>query len=98
VHAVRHAKRELVERSAAQVVFVELPAEDPGTPAVMEELAPFGFGFCGIAPHFSARGDLVRLVYLVKPLEREPIHTYDDDAAALVDYALAEQVRVQAAI
>jgi anti-sigma regulatory factor (Ser/Thr protein kinase) len=98
VHAVRHAKRELVERSAAQVVFVELPAEDPGTPAVMEELAPFGFGFCGIAPHFSTRGDLVRLVYLVKPLEREPIHTYDDDAAALVDYALAEQVRVQAAI
>jgi anti-sigma regulatory factor (Ser/Thr protein kinase)/GNAT superfamily N-acetyltransferase len=98
VHAVRHAKRELVERSAAQVVFVELPAEDPGTPAVIGELAPFGFGFVGIAPHFSTRGDLVRLVYLVKPLAREPIQTYDDDAGELVDYALAEQARVQAEI
>jgi anti-sigma regulatory factor (Ser/Thr protein kinase) len=98
VHAIRHAKRELVERSAAQVVFVELSAEDPGTPTVMRELAPFGFGFCGIAPHFSPHGDLVRLVYLVKPLVREPIHTYDADAAELVDYALAEQSRVQAEI
>jgi anti-sigma regulatory factor (Ser/Thr protein kinase) len=98
VHAIRHAKRELVEGSAAQVVFVELPAEDSGTPIVMQQLAAFGFGFCGIAPHFSPRGDLVRLVYLVKRLAREPIHTYDADAAELVEYALAEQSRVQAEI
>ena len=95
MHAVRHAKRELVERSAAQVVFVELPAEDPGTPAVMEDCA-VRLRLCRIAPHFSTRGDLVRLVYLVKPLAREPIQTYDDAAGELVDYALAEQARVQA--
>jgi hypothetical protein len=64
----------------------------------MQQLAAFGFGFCGIAPHFSPCGDLVRLVYLVKPLLREPIHTYDADAAELVEYALAEQSRVQAEI
>ncbi len=97
-HAVRHAKRELVERSAVQVVYVELPLADRGTPSVMEQLENFGFAFAGIAPHFSTRGDLVRLVYLVEPLEREPIKTYDGWAGELVDYALAEQVRVQSAL
>jgi len=95
VHAIRHAKRELVERSHAQVVFVDLPVDDPGTADVVEALAAYGFGFAGIAPHFSPRGDLVRLVYLVEPLAREPIKTYDADAAQLVDYVLAEQDRVR---
>lgn len=98
VHAIRHAKRELVERSHAQVVFVELPIGDPGTPAVVEELAAVGFGFAGIAPHFSPGGDLLRLVYLVEPVAREPIRTYDADAAELVDYVLADQVRVRAGL
>ena len=98
VHAIRHAKRELVERSHAAVVFVELPIDDPGTASVVEELAVYGFGFAGIAPHFSPRGDLLRLVYLVEPLAREPIKTYDADAAQLVDYVLAEQGRVRAGL
>ncbi len=98
VHSVRHAKRELVERSVAAVVYVELPVEDAGTAYAMEQLEQFGFAFAGIAPHFSERGDLVRLVYLVEPLAREPIETYDGDAAQMVDYALAEQARVNAAL
>ncbi len=98
VHEIRHAKRELVERSAAQVVVAELPVEDPGTAVVAEELEQYGFALAGIAPHFSPRGDLVRLVYLVEPLQRGPIKTYDAAAARLVDYALAEQARVRTAL
>lgn len=98
VHAIRHAKRELVERSHAEAVFVELPVDDPGSASVIEDLAAYGFGFAGIAPHFSPRGDLVRLVYLIEPLAREPIKTYDADAAELVDYVLAEQQRVRAGL
>jgi anti-sigma regulatory factor (Ser/Thr protein kinase)/GNAT superfamily N-acetyltransferase len=98
VHAIRHAKRELIERSHVETVFVELPVEDPGAAHIAEELSTFGFGFAGIAPHFSMRGDLLRLVYLVEALEREPIKTYDADAAHLVDYVLAEQDSVRAGL
>lgn len=98
VHAVRHAARDLVERSGAAVVFVDLPLADPGTPLVAEALETDGFGFAGVAPHFSERGDLLRLVYLVEPLEREPIKSYDEPAARLVEYALADQIRVRAAL
>ncbi len=98
VHEIRHAKRELVERSAVQVVFAELPVADPGTAAAAEELEQYGFAFAGVAPHFSQRGDLVRLVYLVAALQREPIKTYDESAARLVDYALAEQARVRTSL
>jgi hypothetical protein len=44
------------------------------------------------------RGDLLRLVYLVEALEREPIKTYDADASRLVDYVLAEQDSVRAGL
>ncbi len=98
VHAVRHAARDLVERSGAAVVFVDLPLADPATPLVAEAIEAEGFGFAGVAPHFSSRGDLLRLVYLVEPLERDPIKTYDDAAARLVEYALADQIRVRAAL
>ena len=95
---IRHAKREIVERSHAEVVYAELPLSDPATPGIAEELEAEGFGFLGIAPCFGSRGDLLRLAYLVEPLQREPIKTVDDFTARLVDYALSEQARVQAVL
>ena len=98
-HQIRHAKREIVERSHAAVVYAELPLNDPATPAVAEALEEEGFGFLGVAPCFGPRGDdLLRLAYLVEPLEREPIKTADEFCAKLVDYALAEQQRVRAGL
>ena len=94
VLAVRHAKRELIEHSHAEAVFVELPLQDPGTSQVAAALEEDGFAFAGVVPHFSSRGDLFRLVYLTDPLVRAPIKTYEDFAGQLVDYALAEQTRV----
>lgn len=95
VAGVRHAKRELIEHSHAEAVFVELPLQDPVTPQVATELEHNGFSFAGVAPHFSTHGDLLRLVYLTAPLAREPIKTYEDFAGSLVDYALSEQTRVR---
>jgi hypothetical protein len=92
---IRSARRELVERSHVEVVYVELPMAVPATAIVAEQLETDGFGFLGIAPHFSTRGDLLLLAYLVEPLAREPIKTFDDIAARLVDYTLAEQQRVR---
>jgi anti-sigma regulatory factor (Ser/Thr protein kinase) len=95
VRDVRHALRELVERSRAQVVFVDLPLADSATPQVAEALEGLGFAFAGVAPHFSTRGDLLRLAYLVEPLAREPIKTLEGFESRLVDYALTEQNRVR---
>jgi GNAT superfamily N-acetyltransferase len=94
---IRHAKREVIERSHAEALYAELPLDDPATPAIVTELEAEGFGLLGTAPCFSLRGDLLRMAYLVEPLAREPIQTADAFTAELVDYVLAEQTRVQAA-
>ena len=47
-------------------------------------------------PRLSVRIDVLRLAYLVEPPAREPIETVNAFAGDLVDYALAEQARVQA--
>ncbi len=59
-------RRELVERNHVEVVYVELPLADPATAVVVERLELDGFGFLGIAPHFSRRGDTIRMAYLVE--------------------------------
>jgi anti-sigma regulatory factor (Ser/Thr protein kinase) len=98
VYCVRQAKRQLIERSGARVVFVDLPLTDPGTPRVVEDLERLGFGIAGVGPHFAVDGDLLRLVYVVAPLARDPIKTFEPFADRLVNYVLAEQVRVQDAL
>ncbi len=98
VRLLRQARRELVERTHVEVVYAELPLADPATALVAGELEQDGFGFLGVAPHFSPRGDLLRLAYLVEPLAREPIKTLGEPEGRLVDYALAEQARLRGAL
>jgi anti-sigma regulatory factor (Ser/Thr protein kinase)/GNAT superfamily N-acetyltransferase len=98
VYAIRHGVRSLVEQSRAEVVVVELPLADPACGHVAEQLEADGLGFTGIGPHFSPQGDILKLTYLVSPLEREPIKTYEPFAGRLVEYALAEQSRVRAGL
>jgi GNAT superfamily N-acetyltransferase len=93
--AIRHAVRELVERSRAEAVIVELPLSSPSAAAVGESLEAAGLGFTGIGPHFSPSGDVLKMAYLVEPLAREPIKTFEPFAARVTDYALAEQQRVR---
>ncbi|MBI3412226.1 MAG: GNAT family N-acetyltransferase [Planctomycetes bacterium] len=95
VRSIRHAKRSLVEQSRAEVVFVELPLSNPATPQVVLDLENDGLGFAGIAPNFSANGDLLQLVYLVEPLAREPIKILEEFAGKLVDYALDQQTQIR---
>lgn len=96
--ALRHGKRELLEGSHADALFVDLPVADPATPAVVQALEEEGFSFAGLAPDFSPEGDLLRLLYLTRPLNREPIKTIEPLGAWLIDYALTERERVSAAM
>lgn len=98
IYAIRHGVRSLVEQSRAEVVVVELPLADPACGYVAQQLEADGLGFTGIGPHFSPRGDVLKLTYLVSPLEREPIKTFEPFAGRLVEYALAEQTRVRAGL
>jgi hypothetical protein len=42
---------------------------------------------------FLSGSDVLKLAYLVEPLSRAPIKTFEPFAGELVDYALAEQER-----
>src|SRR5690606_1156248 len=95
LRTIRFARRKLIERTHMEAVYVDLPIEDPGTAFVANNLEADGFGFLGIAPRFSARGDVLRMVYLVAPLERDPIKTFEPLADELVNYVLNEQSRVR---
>jgi hypothetical protein len=95
VRLICQTRRELVERNHVEVVYVELPLADPATAVVVERLELDGFGFLGIAPHFSRRGDTIRMAYLVEPVDRKAIHLLEEVAGELVDYTLREQNRVR---
>jgi anti-sigma regulatory factor (Ser/Thr protein kinase) len=97
VQLIRQARRELVEMTHVEVVFVDLPLHDPAAAIVAEQLELDGFGFLGILPHFGDSGDLLRLGYLVEPLARDPIKTLDEVADSMVNYVLGEQQRVRTA-
>lgn len=96
--ALRHGKREFLEGSHADALFVDLPVADPATPAVVEALEEEGFSFAGLAPDFAPEGDVLRLIHLTMPLEREPIQTIEPLGAWLIDFALSERDRVLAAM
>ncbi|WP_437229540.1 GNAT family N-acetyltransferase [Planctomicrobium sp. SH661] len=96
LRTIRYARTQLIERSHMDAVYVELPLENAATAELATALEGEGFGFLGIAPHFSQQGDVLRMAYLVDPLEREPIKTFEPFADELVNYVLAEQARVRA--
>jgi hypothetical protein len=95
VHAVRHSMRGLIEHSHAKVVEIGLPLANAATPGLCAALEEDGVAFTGVGPHFSPSGDVLKLAYLLKPLERELIKTFEPFAERLVEYALAEQARVR---
>lgn len=94
-HTILQAKRNLLEKSHVEVLYVELPLTDPATAFLHETLEEEGFGFLGLVPCCSHRGDVLLLGYLVDPLTRNTIKTAEGFAEQLVDYTLQEQVRVQ---
>jgi len=98
VHELLHIKRQLLEHGKAEAIFAELPLADPGAATVAERLEEAGFGILGIAPHFAANGDILRMAYHVEPLSREAIKVYEPFGEELLDYVLAEQQRVSALV
>ena len=56
-HTIRAAVDAMAASAGAGTVYVDLPLDDPGTPAVAEALLAAGFRAAGVAPRCIPRGD-----------------------------------------
>jgi hypothetical protein len=91
--AVCRARRELCRDGRAEVVYVELPLGQPGTPAVCEAAEADGFFFSGVAPLYLEGGDALRLQYLAVELDASLLQIESPFARELLAYVEGERRR-----
>ncbi|MBI4860910.1 MAG: GNAT family N-acetyltransferase [Candidatus Riflebacteria bacterium] len=94
---IRRALADLREIARTQVVMLDLPLSDPGTPWACQEAEQVGFFFCGLGPHFSPEGDVLRLQYLDSGLGIGDPQVPSPFARRLLEYVLAQRQRVAGA-
>jgi anti-sigma regulatory factor (Ser/Thr protein kinase) len=91
---VRRARQDLCETAAAEVVYLELPLAQRGTPALCEAAEGDGFFFSGLGPRFAPDGDALRLQYLNCDLDVSRLQVFSPFGRELLDYVAAERARV----
>ncbi len=94
VGKVRAAHRDLCD-SEVEVIFVELPLTDAGTPAACEALEGDGFFFSGVAPLYFPEGDVLRLQFLNVDLDTSLLQIESLFARSLLNYVDQERQRVR---
>jgi hypothetical protein len=94
MEAVRSVRRELGGAGRAEVIYLELPLTQPGTPAVCEAAEAERFFFSGIAPLYLTDGDALRLQYLAVELDTSLLQIANPFARELLAYADGERQRV----
>ena len=85
----------LLVRSRAATIFLNVPMADPGCPALVAAAEALGFGFVGVGPDYTARGDALRFALLDEVPDPAHIHVYSERGQRLLAFALAEQARVR---
>jgi hypothetical protein len=93
---VRRARQDLCESAAAEVVFLELPLAQAGTPALCEAAEDDGFFFSALGPRFAADGDALRMQYLNCDVDVTSLQVFSPFGRELLDYVAAERARVSA--
>lgn len=78
----------------AEVVFAELPLQEPATPFLCEAMEKRGFFLCGFAPRDPQTRDRLLLQKLMVPLEVARVQLASDFAHELMGYIAAERLRV----
>lgn len=90
------AKRtEDLTRQGIEVVFLELPLAQAGTPALCLAAEKRGYFFSGIGPSFADDGDVLRLQKLTIPLDPSLILVESQHARELLAYVVAERDRLR---
>jgi hypothetical protein len=95
VEQVRTAQRELRRAHEVEVVYLELPLTEPGTPDICEALEPEGFFFSGVAPLYFPEGDVLRLQFLSVDLDTRLLQIENPFARFLLAYVEQERRRIQ---
>ncbi len=91
---VAQLRRDLCDNLGAEAVFLEMPAAQPGTPALGEAAEAEGFFFSGIGPCFAADGDALRLQFLNVALDLAYVQVENPFARDLLAYVGQERQRV----
>jgi hypothetical protein len=73
-------------------VYVDLPLEDPGTPALCAQLEGLGFFFCGVIPWFLNGHDALRLQLPLRPIDLSGVIAFGEFGARLKDYIEARML------
>ncbi len=76
-----------------EVIFLELPLAQPGTPALCRTAERLGYFFSGLGPSFAADGDALRLQKLNVPLNPSLILAESQHARDLLAYVIEERNR-----
>ncbi len=86
---VHQALDDLEDENMA-VAYVDLPLDDPATPAATELLCENDFVFAGLMPRFHEGRDYLRVQSPLMELDPDAIEVYSDLAADLKSYILHE--------
>ncbi len=89
---VRRVEQTIEDLTGAEwlAMFVDLPLQNPHTPAMTERLRDAGFIFSGLAPRFHRELDHLRLQRPLVALDPDAIVVYSDLAQTLKDRVVAE--------
>jgi len=88
-HLIDQHRRELCA-AGTEVVYAELPLDDPATPQAVDGLRERGFFYAGFIPDIRGT-DVLRMQYLDVDVDTEIIQLYSDDARRLLDFQLADR-------
>jgi anti-sigma regulatory factor (Ser/Thr protein kinase) len=88
---IRRARRDLCDIAGAEVVYLELPLAQAGTPALCQAVEEEGFFFSGLGPHFAPDGDALRLQYLNVELDTVRLQVMSPLGQELVEYMTRER-------
>jgi len=84
---------DLCEIGNAEVVDLDLPLSEPGTPQLWEFAEQAGFFFAGVRPYEAVDGDSVRLQRLSTACDLKRLRIYPKFARELLAYVAAERER-----
>jgi hypothetical protein len=88
---VRAVHRELCRDQQVEVVYLELPLTEAGTPEACQALESQGFFFSGVAPLYFPEGDVLRLQFLNVELDTSVLQIESPFARSLLAYVDQER-------
>lgn len=90
---IRQSVEDLRATSRLGAIYVSLPLEDSGTPALCDALEYCGFFFSGVGPWMLGGKDSLRLQMPMTPIDLSGLVVIGEFGSALLEYIASEQDR-----